>query len=349
MRSKQGSGQRAEQTYLQACIVHKYASLSGTFPLNALRAILLSLHLLPRCMLSTRVREPMRDLFRRASFLFWQYPSLWLPVALADLLAYGLSVLYSQTLHWLMFSLFAQQSVLSSIPDTVAFPSGVWTIIFIILRITTTLLGTAAYAAALLVVSVCLSARLEGHSVPFRRILTCIISRLSAILLLAVAVCGACAVAMAVTIPLYTLPNRFGTAVLRPLLSNRDYSYGLSGIVLVAVAWSIAPVAFIVLKPASPNGIGRLYARNTASLCVAASSALFLLSQKAQSSFLQPSTPAALHYAYWIISSSVAAVPYTFLFIALHVLARPESAQSISLEPLPLASQPSPLPPSTAE
>jgi hypothetical protein len=59
----------------------------------------------------------MTNLFRRASYLFWQYPILWVPIFAADILDTLLKEVRPLITHALIQCVLQSHSVLSSVPD----------------------------------------------------------------------------------------------------------------------------------------------------------------------------------------------------------------------------------------
>src|SRR5689334_23238059 len=64
----------------------------------------------------------MRDLFRRAALLFWQYPVLWVPLLIADAASYSANRLNRHISHQLVLWVYSTHSVLGSGADFMASP-----------------------------------------------------------------------------------------------------------------------------------------------------------------------------------------------------------------------------------
>jgi hypothetical protein len=109
----------------------------------------------------------MQDLLRQASFLFWQYPSLWMPVAIASLLTYGLNLLHGSISHTLVLHFVATHSVLSDAPVPAPTMPFAWSCLFGLIRFAFTLAGVYLHIAALVTISVLIPALVsntEGYS-----------------------------------------------------------------------------------------------------------------------------------------------------------------------------------------
>jgi hypothetical protein len=74
----------------------------------------------------------MTNLFRRASYLFWQFPILWVPVLTADMLDTVLKEVRPLVARALIQSVLQSSSVLSSVPDPLrASPQSIWKAAFL--------------------------------------------------------------------------------------------------------------------------------------------------------------------------------------------------------------------------
>ena len=62
----------------------------------------------------------MRDLFRRASFLFWQHPILCLPIATVDPLVFGLNLLDQKMTRAIILNIVTSHSVLGNTPEPIS-------------------------------------------------------------------------------------------------------------------------------------------------------------------------------------------------------------------------------------
>jgi hypothetical protein len=274
----------------------------------------------------------MRTLWRTTAYLFWQHPILWLPVVLADLIAFCLRTLQDWMTHAVIYSLVAGHSVLSSSPEPVQTLPVVWSVIFAASKLLVELLNAYLYAAAMVAISILIPALIAQTRIPWREIPFAIRQRRVQILLLRLKVFGMLIVAaslgaaLIVYLPrLHFLPPLFA-------IESHSESYAIEAVVLAAIAWILAPSAVALLRPreAPPtNAQSMRHARILAAISVSATAALYYLA-----TFLRPSfapeltTPLAIN-AFWLIASVASALPYIPLFIALYLIANPDNPLAI--------------------
>ena len=112
----------------------------------------------------------MRTLWRNTAYLFWQFPILWLPVVLADLIAYCLTTEQTRMTHAVVSSLIAGRSVLSSSPDPVQTLPAIWSIIFAASKLFVELLSACLYVVSMIAISILIPALIAQTKIPWRQI-----------------------------------------------------------------------------------------------------------------------------------------------------------------------------------
>ena len=270
----------------------------------------------------------MRTLWRNTAYLFWQYPILWLPVILADLIAYCLTTLQTRMTHAVINSLVAGHSVLSSSPEPLQTLPAMWTVIFAASKLFVELVNACLYAAAMIAISTSIPALMAQTKIPWQQIPFAIRQRRVQILLLSLKVFGMFTVAVFLDTALILYLPGLHFLPLIFTIGSRGESYVIIVLLLAAIAWILAPSALTLLHPreAPPTNLQSIrHARILAAICVAAESALYYLATIARPSFAPQLTTALAINAYWVIASAVSALPYIPLFIALSLIANPDT------------------------
>jgi hypothetical protein len=284
----------------------------------------------------------MRNLFRRSSFLFWQYPTLWLPVDIADLAAFCLTQLQTRLTHFMVARLVAGHSVLGNTPDPV---DGGLSVIKVALLTRPMvwgdhLLSLCLYTAAMIAISTLVPQLIaEGSSSP-KRVLSILQKSGSSLVIFAFKILiliGIAAIPLAIFAGLIShgsLRVPFYGAVIVPIY-YAGYAIGL--LLSAAIGYLIAPSAITLLRHRGAGPISReavRLARIAAVLTQFASGTLYLLAAHIGHSFISPTTPIGATYAVEAAESVVSAVPYIVLFIALSLLASTDNAMTaFTVEP----------------
>jgi len=257
----------------------------------------------------------MRTLWRTTTHLFWQYPILWLPVLLADLIAFCLRLLQG----W------ASQAVIQSL------------VVFAVSKLLVEFLNLCLYVTAMIVISILVPALIAQTKTQWQQILFAVKQLRVQILLFSMKIFGMLLVATFLNIELMAyLPRLHLLPTFSTFSASRDQSLALIALLFAALAWLATPTAVTLLRPpeSPPNGTKTLrHARIFAAVSVLTTVALYYLAIVAKPSFAPLLTTAFGVQLFWGIASAVSATPYIPLFIALHLIANPDG---------PLTTQPTP-------
>lgn len=272
---------------------------------------------------------PMRQLWRKTSDIFWQFPILWLPTLVADVVTFCFERLWWLLRHEVIFRLMQSHSVLDNTPDYrihgVA-PTAL-TILLAFLKLFETFLGICFYTAAFLITALLVQGFLQNFSVEYsfvaamlkqqRRNIFVFSLKLFLLLILAAALVTEAVI------------------FLTPRLSHLPQLYGVTAadvvnisviLLLVCVAYIITPSAIALLRlpdlpPVKSNAVvaGRIFAM----LAVAASSVVDVFAGPVERVLFREvahinTVTSQTTYA---IASLLGAFPYIFLFIALALIA----------------------------
>jgi hypothetical protein len=266
----------------------------------------------------------MINLFRRASYLFWQYPILWVPVFVADILVTLLKEVRPLVTRALIQGVLESHSVLSSVPEPLrADPQSTLKVAFLSAPIVwgVNLVGIVLYALAMTMTATLVlmnPATIRGlHKQTLDRSFrdTLFFSlKIFAIVVLIGALYTAIVCLVSVTFPgsRFIWGGELGT---------------LLGIAFTAViAYFMTPTAIRLLKKPTnePVNVDLIRpARVFAVLSVIASGLLYRLTVSTESTFLSRSTPRIGVLSFDAVASLVCATPYILLFIALTISACP--------------------------
>jgi hypothetical protein len=277
----------------------------------------------------------MRTIWRATAYLFWQYPILWLPVILADLIAFSLRSAQLWMRQVVLHSLSANYSVLSDAPEPLRTLPVAWAAIFGTTRAFVELLNVRLYVAAMISISVLIPVRVAETKTPWGQIPLTLKQLGFRIPLLALKILLTLAAAAILDFGLIaSLPRlRFLPVFLRTMGSSRDQNVVIAAVLFAAVAWLVAPAAVSLLRPReSPSGwvINLRHARNFAVVCVIASTAVYFLAEVAEPSFAPLLTTAFRVQCFWLMASATSALLYIPLFVALDLIANPELLVAIS-------------------
>lgn len=225
----------------------------------------------------------MKELWRRTTALFWQYPILWLPVLAADLLGFVLRQCVQGLSHSITSWLVQQShgSVLGGAPDS----AQLRTLTFEAIAVTAPLkLGSyfatiLAYTVALAITAGLVGRALQGSTPVFRSWLVSLVPKAGPALVLAAKVLGLCLAGFTLTaIPIWS----------ETLLSPRSFGYLIASLWLAVVAYFSVPLAIRFLHAGTiPNSRTAVaYSRIIAIAAVTCSVFLTFFCAKAESSIL---------------------------------------------------------------
>ena len=290
----------------------------------------------------------MLDLFRRVSFLFWQFPTLWLPVAIADLIGLGTLQLQRWTTQSVVRSLVMGHSVLSNIPEPVQTLPTAWALIFGVTRFFAVFFELYIYTAAMVAISVLVPSLIIQAGIEWRDIFLALNRVSFRILLFCLKMVAIIVVVAILSMWLIVFLPRIGFLPIEvTTLYARDFGAAIFALLSAAGAWLIAPAAVTLLRPLSTPrllaGPAR-EARTSAALTAIAASTVYLMAIHVEHAFISSTTSGIGIQIFWTIESLIAAVPYLLLFIALTLIANPEHSSSLADE-IPLTSLPPDSPP----
>jgi hypothetical protein len=271
----------------------------------------------------------MRILWRSTAHIFWQYPSLWLPVVLADLIAFCLRSLQGWITHAVINSLLVGHSVLSGGPEPLQTLPVAWAAVFGVSKLLVEFLNICLYATAMVAISILIPALIAQTKAPWQQILLAVKQLRAQILLFSTKVLGMLLVAVLLNIELIAylprlhflqMPSTFG--------AMRDQGIILIALLFAAIAWLLAPSAVAILRPPESlprDSSGLRQARIFAAISVLASAAIDFLATVVAPSFVPLLRTAFGMQFFWAVASAASALPYIPLFIAFHLIANPDT------------------------
>ncbi len=266
----------------------------------------------------------MRNLFRRASFLFWQYPILWLPIVVVDPIVFCLNTFANKLNHAIILSVVTSHSVLGNTPEPIA-PSSFQTLKILLLTKPidwgSHLIALCLYISAMMATFTLISALRSKQRFSLGSILYPLqqsFSRLVFFSLKLLIAIGIAALILSSVVVVFFQKN--GTR----FISTQNFGYFFATLALSAIAYLMAPAAVKFLRPHDSEAITPEIARQTkisAVLASIASAAIYFFAIQIRPSFSSRSTIWG-GVLYEAIGSLVSATPYIVLFIALSLLAK---------------------------
>jgi hypothetical protein len=265
----------------------------------------------------------MRNLFRRASFLFWQHPILWLPIVIVDPLVLYLNLLDKKLTHAIIFNVVTRYSVLGAPESTPVTSLQTLKILFLTKPIDwgTHFISLCLYTCAMIAIFNLISALRLKQDLSRGTVLGPVqksFTRLTFFSLKLLITIGIAAIPfIALTI---TFVQRNGALY----VSTKTFGNALSTIFFSAIAYLFAPTALKLLRPENsetPAPETRLLAKISAVLTFIASAALYFLAEQIEPSFISRTPRWNSALVYETAASLVSATPYIVLFIALSLLA----------------------------
>ena len=265
----------------------------------------------------------MQSLWRKASWLFWQYPVLWLPVLVADLAGSLLNILRKIITHQVTFWLQPGDSVFShhSVLNLPAGVSSLW--LLAPLNVWTNLMRLCLYSTAFVLTGALIKTLDDNPTTPspnLRVAIRALPAKARQILIVSVVILIASPVAGLLGAAYSNFNNP-------PFGLNKEQQISATVVLaLAALAFATAPFALRLAQPSNPEPLpekSRNAGRILATLAVAASGAISLILQQPTSWTLASLTThdSLERNLVYIMASCIAAIPYIPLFIALALIA----------------------------
>jgi hypothetical protein len=280
----------------------------------------------------------MRNLFRRTSFVFWQYPILWLPVAIVDPIVFCLNLLDRKLTHAMIFTLVTKHSVLGNAPEPIV-PSAFQTLKIILLTKPinwgTHLVALCLYVSAMMTILVCISAIYSEQKLSLRKIFFKLRQSISSLIFFSLKLLVAIGIA---TIPLFLFTAVFVAKNGTRYISIQHFGLILTTFAFSAIAYFAAPAAVKLLHTQDFEVTSAETTRQaglSAVLAVIASYTLYFIAIQIKPTFIPISTNWSGNLIYEAAASLISATPYTVLFIALSLLAKDDvpATELLAAEP----------------
>jgi hypothetical protein len=265
----------------------------------------------------------MSKLWRPVSYLFWQYPKLWLPVTVAEVASYSVKRLQQIISHQIVLLVYHGGSVLSSPQDPVPGRSEVMKVAALAAPL---LWGSYFVSILLYTCAMLATSRMLTQLVSSGMIELTVRSRIPDALkfsLKLLALCASCAILFA--FPITSLALSIGS---RDLSTNPAYIGAIVLMLTCAISFVMAPDALRIVS-AHRNQIQPEQARSSRiSACVANAAAivLSLVVTRARIPLWNSwhNHEQIVLAAINLIGGVVVAVPYVPLFITLYLIANPD-------------------------
>jgi hypothetical protein len=292
----------------------------------------------------------MRKLWRTTSFLFWQYPVLWVPIIVADIAAFSLLRLQGLISHRIVLWIYQSHSVLSSAPDYRYDASEIREAVLLTAPLLwgSYFLSICFYTSAMLAISEALRQISRTHRIDLPGSASSLRPALPRALRFSLKLFVLCVGAAILLAAITTFLTKFGL-VMEPRLFGYCYSLAFSS----GIAYLVTPSALRILQsigytPISSERqrLGRIFAI----LALAASNTLGAMLAQVNLPLWEGwhAHAAAVRFVLSAIISLIAALPYIPLYIALYLIANPESPlNAIAETESPLPSPPQSPPEST--
>ena len=268
----------------------------------------------------------MRDLFRRVSFLFWQYPILWLPVLVADLLKFLLMQL-NRAGGVAIADHFAPHSVLGGTPEPLSPYSQSLTKISLLIGMlnwSAYFVSTALYSLALVGTTALIRRKIEDSGESFWGLVSGFQVSPGRLAAFSAKVLGLYVIA---AVPFILLIVPFGN---RKGIFPVEYSYFIGVLMSMVAAYLAAPIAIRWLQWPNSISTSKELKRNVqafAALMLLASGLMAIGAERVSGSLIFRSTPYVTVLGNRSISSMVSALPFIPLFIAISLVAFQKEAE----------------------
>jgi hypothetical protein len=261
----------------------------------------------------------------------------------AETAAFCLRTLQRYLSHQVVLWMYRSDSVLSSAPDYTYQSSKIVKVAFLTAPLLwgTYFLTILFYATALLTTGVILRNLADTGRAQIEIVVSTVSSSLARSMRFSVKLLALCALsAIILAFPLTTLALKLGPD---GILTSPIYIYGLVLLFSLAIACFIGPDAIALLRPANSGSAPHQQAysaRVSASIAVALSTALSLFVAQARMPLWNSwrDHAAIVHTILDAAGSLIVTLPYVPLFIALYLIANPNTPLTLtpeSLEPLP--------------
>lgn len=265
----------------------------------------------------------MQTLWRKTSELFWQYPILWLPILIADILQF-LLLQFQRLVNQRIVAFVAEgpRSVLGGPPDPPANPylatmkAG---LLAAPLSAGIYLLCVCLYVAGLLITARLVQTCLEGDNLKLKATTSEVVRTSKArILVLSIKILSLFIFGFLLFTQIDSGFSQFTT------VSGRNVGYAFAIILTAITGYILTPAVMRVLQPSQPVSAADLgRARWAVILTTIASSVIGLSAAKAELSFFtgQPYPSALTRQTMELVGTLFAALPYVPLAIALSLIA----------------------------
>jgi hypothetical protein len=280
----------------------------------------------------------MRNLFRRVSFFFWQYPILWLPVAIVDPLVFSINLFAEKLTHAIILSVVTTHSVLSNTPDPITPLSNLQTLRWLLLTKPidwgSHLLALCLYVCALMTTCSIVSTFRSKQKLSVRKILSPIqrsFRRLVYFSLKLLIVIGIAAIPF-ILITVFIFQKNGARYI-----SIENFSIIFSTLGTSAIAYLMAPAAVKFLSSQNSETTPAETARQakiSAVLTVITSDALYFIAVQIRNSFFLRSA-GWTNLLFPAVTSLISALPYIVLFIALSLLAAEDGQRAETFDDEP--------------
>jgi hypothetical protein len=269
----------------------------------------------------------MRNLWRATAHLFWQHPILWLPVAVADAIALSLSylqrLLQKRAADWLT----QNHSVLGGPPDLSSSEISVVAtyLISVFLVAITALITAFLYTCAMLTVAAMLRNLAQSGRPNLESAAASIKPDLGRGVLFSLRLFAISVVAGMVASSLVL----FAEWLLKANYFSLDPRFALAESIVAGMvaAYLIAPNAINLLRPTGAAPAARQEAFLARTTAIGATIAFITLSYLFNKTVFS-ALPHAVQVTVHAIASEIATLPYAALFIALALIATPDTSQS---------------------
>jgi len=274
----------------------------------------------------------MRNLFRQTSFLFWQYPILWLPIVIVDPIVFCLNLFDHKVTHAIILSVVTKHSVLGGASEPII-PTSFQTlkILFLTKPIDwgTHLVALYLYICAMMTILALTSALRSKQKLSPSRVLLPFQQSFPNVVFFSLKLLVAVGIA---AIPFFIFTFVFFERNGARYVSVQNFSLVFSTLALSALAYFVAPAAVKLLRPHDSKMITPEKARQagiSAALAVIACDALYFFTMQIRPTFISRSTHWSGDFIYGAVASLVSAMPYTVLFIALSLLAKDDEPDTM--------------------
>jgi hypothetical protein len=275
----------------------------------------------------------MRNLFRRASFLYWQHPILWLPIAIVDPIIFFLNLLDDRLTRAIVLSVVTEHSVLSNTPEAISPISSQasrtleWLLLTKPIDWATHLIAICLYACAMMTIFNLITALRSTQKLSLSKILLPLQRSFPGLVFFSLKLLIAIGIGAILLITVFVFFVRNAARY----TSTQNLGLLFSVLAFSVLGYLTAPAAVKLLRPQDFGTITpetTRHARIFAALAVASSNILYFFATQIRPTFISFSTPRTGALIYNVVTSVVSATPYTLLFIALSLIATGDEPDS---------------------